>query len=255
MTSPKQLARRAFGLLLAAACMVSNESSAFEYTGDEGPAYWHELDSANASCTESEAQSPIDIPKQTQPATGQLVLDIEATPIHLENTGHNLEQEYEPGSSLTFSGKSYDLLQFHFHTLSEHTVHGRQYPMELHAVFQNPEPPNDRAVIGVLFTVDKTGEQNEFLASFPSLPAKASDPPVTSTDEVDLGDLLTPKRTKKYFTYAGSLTTPPCTDNVTWILLSKRVHASAAQLQAFRDVVGNNFRPLQPLNDRTVGRK
>jgi carbonic anhydrase len=120
--------------------------------------------------------------------------------------------------------------------------------MELHSVFQEPTTGN-KLVVGVLFEISK--KSNPFLQTLidAGLPKKNGDTKVTST-LINLADVLT--STSSYFTYSGSLTTPPCSENVTWIVLAKPANVSQAQFQSFRRILGNDFRPLQNLNGRVL---
>ena len=233
--------------------IVSAPGFAFEYSGDEGPAYWHELDAGFAACGLGINQSPIDIQRPIRRAgrLGALDLDLHDTEIHLKNNGHTIEQEYEAGSRLTFGGVTYELLQFHFHTLSEHTLRGERYPMEMHAVFRNADSGN-LAVIGQLFRVNRGGKVNAFLDEFDDDLPKKKDDVFTDAAHINLADGL--RNTRSYFTYPGSLTTPPCSPIVTWIVLRQVASMSQGQFEAFRDIVGNNFRPLQDRGDRQIRR-
>lgn len=228
----------------------------FEYSGDEGPFWWGEIDPSYADCSESPRQSPIDIPREVSTRTRQgLQVTFADSAINLLNNGHTVVENYAAGSSLVLDGQTYDLLQFHFHTTSEHTVQGRRYPMELHAVFKNQASGN-LAVIGQLFEVDRRGTENEFLGHLTQagLPEKSTDT-VTDSATINLGDLIDEKQLGTYWSYPGSLTTPPCSPIVSWFVLRKPVRASQAQIQEFVDIMGNNYRPVQPLNDRTIERK
>ena len=120
--------------------------------------------------------------------------------------------------------------------------------MELHAVFLEPGS-GDNLVVGMLYEVSK--KSNPFIQTLidAGLPAKNGDTTVTYT-LIDLADALT--STSSYYTYPGSLTTPPCSETVTWIVLQKPVKFSQAQFESFRRILGNDFRPLQDLNGRTV---
>ncbi len=179
-------------------------------------------------------------------------LDLHPTEIHVVNNGHTLALEYEPGSTIEFDGAVYDLLQFHFHTLSEHTVRGRRFPMEMHAVFGDDSTGNF-LVVGQFFKIDDDGEENSFLAEFDRHLPALSGGKFVSEESINLADGLV--KAKKYLTYEGSLTTPPCSPIVTWIVLRKTASLSEAQFHAFRDIMGNNFRPLQDLNGRPIRRR
>jgi len=232
-----------------------NSASAadFSYNGDAGPAFWWELDqewSACAGTAEDARQSPIDIDRvRIDRSLKPLELQTFATTIDIFNNGHTIEQTYEDtGSSIYFDGRVYELQQFHFHTFSEHTVNDNRGMMEMHAVFNEPGS-GDNLVIGQLFKIGK--KENRFIQTLidAGLPEKNGD--TTQTDDlIDIADGLT--NTSSYYTYDGSLTTPACTENVTWVVLKKQSKLSHEQWDSFRRILGNNFRPLQKLNDRTI---
>ncbi len=223
----------------------------FAYNGDNGPGFWGETPGweACAGTARTQRQSPIDIDhvvfdRHLRP----LQLRLHETPLALTNNGHTIEEEYEPGSSLTVNGIEYALTQFHFHTLSEHTVADRHATMELHAVFADPASDN-KAVVGQLFVI---GKSNRFVAELLThgLPAKSGDEVNVPSQMISVADALT--NTSRYYTYPGSLTTPPCSETVTWFVLHEYAQVSSDQFDAFRHILGNNFRPLQKRNGRTV---
>ena len=164
------------------------------------------------------------------------------------NNGHAIQQRYaDTGSSIYFEGTEYQLTQFHFHTLSEHTFSSRHSVMELHAVFK--ELGGSAVVISQLFEIGK--HRNRFIQKLikAGLPPKKDDE--TATDRlINLADLL--RHTRSYYTYSGSLTTPPCSEVVTWVVLKEKVRLTHKQYQEFRRILGNNFRPLQRKNGRVV---
>ena len=225
----------------------------FSYNGDTGPAYWWELDSAWDACAgaaEDARQSPIDVDNvKVDPGLQPLALQTYPTTIDIFNNGHTIEQHYEnTGSSISFNGIEYELKQFHFHTFSEHTVKGERGKMEMHAVYTEPVS-GDNLVIGELFQIGN--KENQFIQQLidAGLPAKNGDETQTN-DTINLSDGLV--NTHSYYTYAGSLTTPACTENVTWIVLKNPAMLTHEQWDEFRTILGNNFRPLQDRNDRTI---
>ena len=248
-----QLTRAAATVVAAAALGLAGRACAqeFQYSGDEGPAHWSELDPAWAACAstaETARQSPIDIDKiRGDKSLGPLQLVSYPTTIDIFNNGHTIEQHYEDtGSLIVLNGTQYELQQFHFHTLSEHAVHGEHGVMEMHAVFTES---TEYVVVGMLFEIGS--HVNPFIQKFidAGLPVKSGDTRETG-DPINLGDALTD--TKSYYTYNGSLTTPPCSETVTWIVLTKPARLTQDQFEAFQKILGNDFRPLQPLNDRVV---
>ncbi len=211
-----------------------------------GPDRWSELESANVVCKQGGAQSPIDLSDAIRvPALPGLTLNYGQTKVKVVNNGHTFQVNVDKGSSLTLNGKRFDLAQFHFHTPSEHTVEGRSYPLELHLVHQASD--KSLAVIGVLLA---EGAPNMVLTRFWERLPKAEGEAGTGVT-IAVQDLL-PRNIDDYFTYSGSLTTPPCTESVRWIVLKRPVEVSKAQVAAFRAVFSNNARPTQPLGARLV---
>jgi carbonic anhydrase len=236
---------------IALAGSRSARAEEFGYSGDDGPGFWGETHGweACAGNAATGGQSPIDIDRVLPDHhLRALQVELHETPLALVNNGHTIEQEYEPGSSLIVEGVRYELAQFHFHTLSEHTVRGSRGVMELHAVFAAPNS-DKKAVIGMLYGI---GRENRFLSELlkNGLPQKTGHEISVPTQHINVADALTD--VSRYFTYPGSLTTPPCSETVTWFVLKGRAELSADQFQAFRHVLGNDFRPLQKLNHRTV---
>ena len=242
---------RALACALAFGLSADTGAPEFAYSGDHGPGFWGETpgQEACAGTATTERQSPINIDRiVVDRRLGRLPLRLHETSLALANNGHTIEEEYEPGSSLTLNGVEYGLSQFHFHTLSEHTVDGRRAVMELHAVFTDPASDN-KAVVGQLFVIGKT---NRFIATLAShgLPMKSGEAVNVPSERINVADALI--NTSHYYTYPGSLTTPPCTETVTWFVLHEYAELSSEQLDEFRRILGNNFRPLQKRNDRVI---
>lgn len=228
---------------------AATSADEFAYTGDDGPAFWAESAHAPA-CAPSlrSRQSPIDLSFAIPDSRlAPLDLDLLKTTYVLSNPGYTVNSTPEARQTLTLDGAPYKLLQFHFHTLSEHTVNGSQGVMELHAVFQD-ENTGNRAVVGLIY---RMGRANAFLQKVLAngLPQKSTSPDI-SVDNINLAQAF--PNTSRYYTYAGSLTTPPCDENVQWIVLEDWAEMSPRQFQAFRNVLGNDFRPLQQRNGRVI---
>lgn len=240
--------------IVVTGCLVAGvpvEAQEFSYNGDTGPGFWSELDPAWGTCSGDSydaRQSPIDIAwawpdRRLRP----LNLALYDTTIDIFNNGHTIEQSYEgTGSNISFRGRTYDLQQFHFHTLSEHTIRGSHGVMEMHGVFQDA---SDYVVVGVLFELGK--HENAFIQTLidAGLPVKNGDATQSGTP-INFQAGLT--NTRHYYSYSGSLTTPPCSETVDWVVLAQRAKMSPDQYSAFRDILGNNFRPLQATNGRVV---
>ena len=235
-----------------ASALAGVDADDFAYSGDKGPGFWSELhdkkghDFSACASTPTERQSPIDINTVVEePGLAPLEVKFANAPFEIANLGYTIQANPAFGSSLTFDGREYRLLQFHFHTLSEHTVGGKHGVMEMHIVFMHSA--TDYAVIGMLYRI---GRANPFLAKLISagLPEQTSS--LQSTVELGLQQALT--NTSQYFTYPGSLTTPPCSPVVTWLVLKEWAELSPEQFEAFRHILGNDFRPIQKPNGRVV---
>lgn len=227
--------------------ITAADETSWGYSGGEGPAYWGGLAPAYARCADGTAQSPIDI----RDAVALDLVDIEfhygETANHIVNNGHTIQVNVDPGSHIVYNGIRYDLLQFHFHAPSEHTIDGEAAPLEIHFVHRDPNS-NNLAVIGILLSAGD-GENGTYAAVFDHLPAQAGASQATS-EALALAEFLPP--TRGYYTYQGSLTTPPCSEVVRWLLLDTPVALSAEQITAFRSIYDGNARPIQPLGKRDL---
>ena len=175
---------------------------------------------------------------------------------NISNTGHSIQLNFEPGPTTTFDGKVYDFKQCHFHTPSEHQVDGVTYPMEMHCVGLLPAPegsdaPPEYLVGGFLF---KMGDENHFISEFlGQVPESVQTVDVQEGESVYLEDLLGELgEDEHYYVYRGSLTTPPHTESVTWLLLAHIFEASPEQIQNINRIEGNNARHVQALYGRKV---
>lgn len=236
-------------VMCVVSCIPATAQHEFTYNGDTGPGYWSDLESDFSACAPSPTgrQSPIDIDTVVlDPGLGGLNLILNKMLYTLINNGHTIQAAPQVGGTLTIGSDIYTLSQFHFHTLSEHTVEGTHGVMELHAVFIDAK--NNYVVIGMLY---KIGKQNQFLGNLiaAGLPKLTTSAPVT-VNKLDLDKAFTD--TNRYYTYPGSLTTPPCTESVKWIVLKEWAELSSEQFEAFRTILGDDFRPLQERNKRVV---
>lgn len=222
----------------------------WEYTGAEGQRNWGEISDEYAACVDGAAQSPINIAFPTAATLGKIAFNYKRAPVKVQNNGHTIQANYLPesgydGGGITVENVEYKLIQFHLHRPSEHTINGRQFPMELHLVHKAAN--NKLAVVGLL--IDQ-GEANETLEPiFKVMPNKVGE--ATVADEAFNAAPLLPKNTATY-RYAGSLTTPPCSEGVSWMLIKTPIAASAAQIKTFRKLFEFNARYTQPLNGRDV---
>ena len=229
---------------LAVPVAVLAEGAHFSYEGDTGPEYWGELDESYAACAEGMSQSPVDIPADAPVNADDVAYSYGETAVNIVNNGHAIQVNYDEGSTAVIDGVEYDLVQFHFHSLSEHSVAGENLDMEMHLVHADADGNN--AVVSALIV---EGEENPaFAPVWDNMPAEEGDPVTVEGAVVDVSDLLPEDRS--YVAYSGSLTTPACTEGVNWHVLSTPVELSADQLAAFRAIHDGTNRPIQDWNDR-----
>jgi len=236
----------AFRALAPGEMMEEEEHHAphWSYEGEAGPEHWGELSPDWALCSTGMEQSPVDIPSGAELNPADITFGYDPSQLTILNNGHTIQVNYDPGSTIEVGGKSYELKQFHFHALSEHTVDGAATPMEMHLVHQAED--GQYAVVGVFINA---GDENpNFESVWANLPAEAGDPQTIDGVMVNADDLLPGERT--YYRYNGSFTTPPCTEGVQWLVLDTDISLSEGQIGAFTDIVDGNYRPVQALNDR-----
>jgi carbonic anhydrase len=223
---------------------VAQEMIHWTYEGEEGPEHWGELSPDYAACVEGLAQSPVDIPASAPVNAADITFNYQPTALNILNNGHTIQVNYDAGSSIEMGGKTYNLRQFHFHALSEHTMSGQHSDLEMHLVHQSDD--GSYAVVGVMM---QRGADNSALAPvWNNLPTEESTATVEGVT-VNAADLLPAERS--YYHYDGSFTTPPCTEGVNWLVLSTPIDMSDAQAAAFEQIYNNNYRPVQPLNARS----
>jgi carbonic anhydrase len=221
----------------------------------DGPAKWASLSPDFAACGAGKHQSPVDLTGAKPAKLTQLLTSFqpaELRVVHHEhmadvvNTGHSIQVNASGTDTVTIGEERFVLLQYHFHSPSEHHVNGRSFPAEMHMVHKAAD--GKLAVIGVLF---EEGAENPALAAIgANLPKTKGEENHLAHVTVDADDLLPSSRTS--YRYSGSLTTPPCSEDVTWIVMATPVTISSAQLATLRSVLTANNRPVQPLNDRAL---
>ena len=225
------------------------------YEGEEGPAKWGTLSPKWAVCGEGHGQSPIDIEKTVNANLPELRSDFKPAIlriIHHEhmadviNTGHTVQVNFTEAGALKIGEEQFQLLQFHFHSPSEHTVAGKHYPGEMHMVHQSAD--GKLAVVGVF--LEEGGHNETFESISSNLPKSKSVEQHLEHMKVDVNHLLPAKRTT--YRYDGSLTTPPCSEGVKWIIMTTPIQVSAQRIANFRAVIKDNNRPVQELYGRTV---
>ena len=216
------------------------------YQGPNDPAHWSKLDPAFAACSGGHHQSPIDIRDAKNAELPALQFDYHAVPLSIVDNGHTVMVGYAPGSTLTIGDKTYKLVQFHFHHPSEEHIQGKQFDLVAHLVHTDAD--GHLAVVAVLF---KVGAANPLLETlWSNIPAEKEKLATPSSVSVNVKDLL--PASAGYYTFLGSLTTPPCTEGVTWYVLKATSTLSAGQLAVFAKLYPADNRPIQPTYQREI---
>ena len=219
------------------------------YGGHEGPEHWGGLSHDYAMCKDGKKQSPINISSTQHAKLSRINFSYSAEPKEILNNGHTVQVNMKKGSSVTVDGKKYNLLQFHFHAPSEHTIDGQATDMVAHFVHQAKD--GQLGVVGVLFKIaGKNTTANTTLEKLWRYMPKQSGDKRSIASGVTVAKLL-PSKTN-YYHYSGSLTTPPCSENVNWMVLQTVVLVQAAQVEAFANIIHKNVRPVQAINGRVI---
>ncbi len=238
------------------------------YTGSTGPEAWSGLAEEYVLCGSGKRQSPVDILSETPADLYPLVFQYQDIPLQVLNNGHTLQANYDtsgPDVTVNIGGKpypvkakpvynsllklgdvSYKLLQLHFHTPSEHARNGIRYAMEVHLVHKSAD--GNLAVVGVL--LDRGRENPVLKKILDNASGEINAVKRVKGVTLNASDLLPADR--EVFYYSGSLTTPPCSENVNWMVMKNPVEVSDAQVKAFDRLIGENARPLQPMHWRTM---
>ncbi|XP_020204751.1 alpha carbonic anhydrase 7 [Cajanus cajan] len=250
-------------VLLSCPIIMSQEvedESEFNYDvkSEIGPFNWGDIKPEWSKCKNGSMQSPIDLLNervQIVSHLGTLQMNYRPSNATLKNRGHDIKLAWLAGTSyLQINGTQYVLKQFHWHSPSEHTIDGKRLDLELHMVHETPS--GQTAVIGMLYKVGTVPDP--FLALLTKHLVTISN---STGAEKDVG-VMDPRLVKisisgtQYYRYVGSLTTPPCTEDVSWTILREMRSVSREQIRLLREAVhddsGVNARPLQPINNRFV---
>ena len=214
------------------------------YEGAFNPTQWSKVSSEFESCQLGRNQSPINLNLTDEGEAGEIEFNYHPTTVEVVNNGHTIEVEgYKSGNTVSIEGEVYQLVQFHFHTPSEHKIDNQSSAMELHLVHQNEA--GKLAVVGIAI---EAGEENSMIASiWDAIPNNKAD---RNSINIDAASLLPEDRT--FVSYAGSLTTPPCSEEVSWNLLLEPIEVSLEQIEMFKSFYLYNARPIQALNGRSI---
>jgi len=218
----------------------------WSYSGHGGPKEWGNLEPRYAACSSGRTQSPIDIKDAKKADLPALKFDYNSVPLNIIDNGHTIQINYPAGSTLTVGGKTFTLKQFHFHHPSEERVNGHGYDMVTHLVHGDGE--GRLAVVAVFL---KKGSPSGLIdLVWKNIPKEKEKAVEVSGAAVSVKDLLPADH--GYYTFAGSLTTPPCSEGVTWYVMKTPVDLSEAQVAAFAKLYPMNARPVQKTNGREI---
>jgi carbonic anhydrase len=236
-------------LLLASATLALAQSTAhWTYEGKNGPIVWSKLDPSYAACNKGHEQSPIDIRgAKLNGALQPIEFHYLSGGVTIENNGHTILVSVHPGSYIVANGVRYDLVQFHFHHPAEEAVKGKMADMDVHLVHKSAD--GKLAVIAIRFNQDQD-IPNALMATLWEHMPRTEGKTEIITDMINPGGFLPADR--GYWTYSGSLTTPPCTEGVRWFVFEQQVPLSRAQFRAFASLYRLNARPLQDTHGRRI---
>jgi carbonic anhydrase len=217
----------------------------WDYAGEQGPQAWGRLKPEYAQCASGERQSPIDIRGGIAVQLEPIQFDYQTTGFSVIDNGHTVQVNLPAGNAITVLGRRFELLQFHFHRPSEERINGRQYDMVAHLVHKDAQ--GKLAVVAVL--LDRGVAQPVIQAVWNALPLEKNEAQA-APGTIDLNKLLPEDR--RYYTYMGSLTTPPCSEGVLWMVMKTPVPVSPEQVDIFAHLYPMNARPVQRVAGRLI---
>ena len=248
--------RIALGVVAAAAVLTpplaayaEHDTPHWTYSGSTDPAHWAALEKDYAMCGVGKLQSPIDIRDESVTRADLPKVEFRYKPSKLKiiDNGHTIQVNYAPGSFIRVGDRQYELVQFHFHKPSEEKVNGKSFDMVAHLVHRGAG--GKLAVVAVLLTA---GDKDNALIKtlWDNLPKTKEAEAAVDAVTINAADLLPENRA--YYTFTGSLTTPPCSEGVTWFVLQHPTNVSAGEVARFGSLYPKNARPVQPLDGREV---
>jgi carbonic anhydrase len=237
--------KEAPAVVAAAAPALPRHGNHWSYEGEAGPANWGKINADWAACGTGTRQSPIDLRDGMKVDLEQITFDYRASGFNVVDNGHTIQVAVGMGNFITVQNRSYELVQFHFHRPSEERINGRGTEMVVHLVHKDSE--GKLAVVAVLL---ERGAQNSMIQTvWNNLPLEKNDT-VTPSVTLDVNDILPARR--DYFTFMGSLTTPPCSEGVLWLVMKQPMPASPAQMALFSRLYPLNARPTQAGGGRVI---
>lgn len=233
-------------LVVSLLASTNSIASEWSYSGDTGPTKWAQLSNEFSTCDSGKNQSPIDLSSMTEAKLAPLVMEYKNGGKEVIYNGHTVQVNYEKGSYLKLDDKSFELKQFHFHTPSENNIKGESFPMEVHLVHSSAK--GELAVVAVMFEM---GDENPALAGpWSKLPLNKGetallDPKFNAKSLVPIS--------QEYYRFNGSLTTPPCSEGVRWVVMKSMSEVSQPQVKLFLETLKHtNNRPIQATNARLI---
>ena len=217
------------------------------YQGETGPENWGRLSEHFAACKTGQNQSPIETQDARLERLPNLSFSYRSSPLTIVNDGHTIRVAYDPGSYLILGSRRYELRQFHFHTPSEHLIRGKQADMVMHLVHQNRGGEIVEVAVRMRAGTRRNAMMERLLSYLPTQPGERH-----YYRNVGIKPIFLMPSDRSYYTYKGSMTEPPCSENVTWILLKTPLEVSARDIERFRGILGQNNRPIQAINSRAV---
>ena len=233
-------------LVLSCSAQEHHPEHTWDYGDTLGPSHWGDLKPEFATCKDGHHQSPIDIRDTKKAALPAIRFEYKPSPLHIIDNGHTIMVNYSPGSFIWVGDKKYELKQFHFHRPSEEKINGKGFDMTAHLVHAD-----DHGKLAVIAVLLQQGEDSPLVHElWNDLPKEQGKEEFFENVQIDLTQILPHDR--GYYTYAGSLTTPPCSEEVTWFVLKHHTTVSAEEIQRFSQLYRDDARPTQPLYERIV---
>ena len=217
----------------------------WSYEGDGAPSKWAKLRPDYGLCDSGQRQSPIDIHDGIHVDLEPIRFDYRESMFRIIDNGHTVQVNLGEGNSISVMGRTYRLVQLHFHRPSEERIDGRSFEMVMHMVHKD-----DAGRLAVVAVLIESGTEQPVIQTFWNNLPLETNLELSPATAIDLNKLLPAERT--YYTYMGSLTTPPCSEGVLWMVLKKPIQLSPEQIAIFARLYRNNARPIQPANGRLI---
>jgi carbonic anhydrase len=232
-------------MLKATVAAAPRHSNTWSYEGENGPANWGKINSEWAKCGTGNRQSPIDLRDGMKVDLEQIAFDYRPSGFNVVDNGHTIQVGLGYGNFITVQNRTFELIQFHFHRPSEERINGRGTEMVVHLVHKDGE--GKLAIVAVML---QRGAPNSMIQTvWNNLPLEKNNT-IAPVVAIDVNEILPARR--DYFTFLGSMTAPPCSEGVLWMVMKEPMPASPAQMALFSRLYPMNARPIQPGGGRVV---